>query len=80
MNKYIAAALVAAGAAIGAFVVAPRAEAAPAFCAKHSDSYYIHACANGRGGWGWVEISDTQEEYKSPSGGSQEPPRVRDKN
>ncbi|AEL19804.1 hypothetical protein SEA_COCOABERRY_72 [Mycobacterium phage Cocoaberry] len=71
-------------AGIGVAIVAtpPYAEAAPGMCANHGTGpglIYKHACATGRGGWGWVDISETQQEYKSPSGESQTPPRVRDK-
>ncbi|QBP31456.1 hypothetical protein KIY76_gp71 [Mycobacterium phage Miramae] len=80
MTRLIAA-LVAVGIGVG-IVATPVAAAAPSMCANHGTGpglIYKHACANGRGGWGWVDISETQQEYKSPSGGSQDPPRVRDK-
>ncbi|ATN88141.1 hypothetical protein SEA_CINDARADIX_68 [Mycobacterium phage Cindaradix] len=70
-----------AGIGVGIVATPDYAEASP-ICANHGTGpglIYKHACANGRGGWSWVDISETQQEYKSPSGGSQEPPRVRDK-
>ncbi|QAY06977.1 hypothetical protein SEA_DATWAY_71 [Mycobacterium phage Datway] len=80
MRKLILAAVAAALAAGAVLGAAPAAEASPV-CANHGTGpglIYKHACAGGRGGWSWVDISETQQEYKSPSGGSQDPPRVRD--
>ncbi|UVK63368.1 hypothetical protein SEA_SHYGU2_71 [Mycobacterium phage Shygu2] len=79
MRKLIAA-LAALGIGVAIVATPPYAEASP-ICTNHGTGpglIYKHACANGRGGWGWVDISETQQEYKSPSGGSQDPPRVRD--
>lgn len=83
LNMYVAAACVVAGSAIGAAVTHPTVEASPAFCANHGTGpgqIYKAACANGAGGWGWVDISDTQQEYKSPTGGVKDPSKVRDNN
>ncbi|QTF82074.1 membrane protein [Mycobacterium phage Fefferhead] len=51
MNRNMIAAGIGALLAAAAMMLhAPTAAAAPAFCAKHSPTYYIHACAQGTGG------------------------------
>lgn len=50
---------------------APSAAAAPAFCAKHSPTHYITACATGGGGGGAKPVL-CPEPCETPDGGEAE--------